>query len=63
MNETVDLVDQAAVRVRVLLDFLANAGVAGNVVVQFHRDSARVRKVVITHEEMWAVPSDSSEKR
>lgn len=40
-------------RVTAMLDMLDACHVAGNVVVEIHRDNGGVRKVRVSHEETW----------
>ncbi len=56
-----EIVADAARRATSLLSMLEATGLPGNVVVQFHRDSTRIKKVIITHEESWLVPGDPAQ--
>lgn len=58
-----EIVDQAAALAKKRLAEIAASGNAGSVVVSFHRDSSRIKKVLLSTEESWIIPQDSSEKR
>lgn len=54
-----EIVNDAAIRAKYHLADLETAGLPGSVVIQFHRDSKRIRKVVVTTEESWTLPENA----